>query len=795
MSLPKQYVQLDYIETNGKQCINTTITPKGDWSIEYTFARTSASTTNGALWCARGGSATSRTFSTFLINGTSLRFDYYYQTTSASTINDFDKHVVYRNKNNSYVDGVLTTTETLETFTCGNYLKFFATYTSSYTTNSGYANVKCYGIKIWDSNDELSYNFIPSMRLADGVIGLYDLLNDVFYTNGGSGTFTRGEIVDAPNNIYITNNPQKIYVEDDIELEAYFRVLWNINIDYDHSLGSASYSWLEGNNAVLVANPNDGVQFLGWYYESEPISTELSLQVEVNHDVTYEARFEPIYNVTTSVVGNGSVQFERQTNKNIIVVSVIPSANWSFEKYVVDGVEYTQTPLPLQLEHDVSIVAHFVEDDRYHISVSTNVPNGTIYVSNNDDYVGYSATLWARPIPNYVFDQWDDGNTDNPREIVVNENLTFLARYTKVAESNGIYQYRCFIKDQMALTQAPKSFMVVDSFDIKKDLMTNAKSTIKVIDLAMNVNNGDVLVLYNPKGDVLYQGVITAIQDKTITCSQMQSFYKGTWIYNTNPKTTLEEEISVLLKDYADGKMFGSSYIDPLVAQRLGGITIDFVGSTSVSLPTDTDDKGNLKYTTMDMEKFIYSLYEDYGIMFDFEINFSGTNYVHIKVPTFDSIKVGNNMYAIQNMSPIETIEETNRLIVYSANHQYRKTYVATRTGIVEEPTTTANRFDITNTKIVASDDELADLVANNLPSVMYNHRLTFDLVLKNFIYQFDEFHLGMPLDVWYGSDYYNSVLTGYEMKKASNKNVTIVSFVCGKVRQKLTQLLNLGKV
>ena len=237
----------------------------------------------------------------------------------------------------------------------------------------------------------------------------------------------------------------------------------------------------------------------------------------------------------------------------------------------------------------------------------------------------------------------------------------------------------------------------------------------------------------------------------------MQSFYKGLWVYNISPQDYLEHEIAVLLQDYADGKIYKSTYVDNLVAQRLGGITIDYVGSTIANLPSDLDDNGNEKLTQKDMEQFIYELYADYGILFDFEINFSGANYVHIKMPSFTPIKVGNNMYAITNMSPITQIEETNRLIIFAQNKTYRTTYVATKTGIVEEPSGTNNRFDITNTKIVFSDDSEEDLVAQNLPSQMYNHKLTFSLIIKNFIYEFGDFNLGGELEVWFNDDYYDS--------------------------------------
>jgi hypothetical protein len=38
-------------------------------------------------------------------------------------------------------------------------------------------------------------DFVPCYRIADSVIGMYDVVNDVFYTNNGSGTFSKGSDV------------------------------------------------------------------------------------------------------------------------------------------------------------------------------------------------------------------------------------------------------------------------------------------------------------------------------------------------------------------------------------------------------------------------------------------------------------------------------------------------------------------------------------------------------------------------------------------------------------------------
>lgn len=54
--------------------------------------------------------------------------------------------------------------------------------------NSTAGKYKLYSLKIYESGT-LVRNFIPSYRVSDDVVGLYDLVNNVFYTNSGTGTF------------------------------------------------------------------------------------------------------------------------------------------------------------------------------------------------------------------------------------------------------------------------------------------------------------------------------------------------------------------------------------------------------------------------------------------------------------------------------------------------------------------------------------------------------------------------------------------------------------------------------
>ncbi len=67
--------------------------------------------------------------------------------------------------------------------------------------------MKLYYFKMYDKR-ALIRNFVPCYRKSDNVVGLYDLVNGVFYVNKGSGAFTKGDDVIPGVKINISNNDE-----------------------------------------------------------------------------------------------------------------------------------------------------------------------------------------------------------------------------------------------------------------------------------------------------------------------------------------------------------------------------------------------------------------------------------------------------------------------------------------------------------------------------------------------------------------------------------------------------------
>lgn len=273
----------------------------------------------------------------------------------------------------------------------------------------------------------------------------------------------------------------------------------------------------------------------------------------------------------------------------------------------------------------------------------------------------------------------------------------------------------------------------------------------------------------------------------TVAGTRFNSFFSKQTSTASTDVDSLEDSFAEALKIFASGQMRDSTYTDPLVKQRLGDISIKVGTRTKGSFVTQSDDY------TCDMEDMIYSLYDKYQIMLDFDIPYSGPCSVTITKSTISSIKIGNNTNSIVDISPVTEVEETNRLIIYNEDGSYRTTYTVKSDGTREqEPISTANRFGVVNTSIVFSDDEDDALIEDNLPETMYNHKLTFNLRLlsNSNLYTYDDLILGMPLEVWKDTEYFSTVLTGRSLSKEENANVSIVAYTCGTVRTTLTEKL-----
>lgn len=340
------------------------------------------------------------------------------------------------------------------------------------------------------------------------------------------------------------------------------------------------------------------------------------------------------------------------------------------------------------------------------------------------------------------------------------------------------YNYRVFVKDCLDITSLPIANEVCLSFNIAKDLMSTSTSSFELLRMPNNIKNGDILGLVDPYGTVIYNGVINSISS-SISCRDIISVFSDQWKWHDPSQTTIEGKLKKIIED----DFVNSS--DPMISDRF---------PFSVSTTSATNGTFETQDTTyiVEFETFLRDLYNIYGVITEINVPFNGTPTIVLKQATHASVKIGNNAQIIQNMTPLTEVFETNKLMIYdSEGTTLRATYYTTPQGI----TTNANnplRLPVTKTQFIFnSDDPVDEIKQENLQEEIYNHKIEFTMLLNNGLYNFFDWELGMPIEIWCDGQYFSTLFTKYVLTKSPNVDVATVDICCGKVRNTLTEKLN----
>ena len=186
--LPTEYQEVEYIESSGTQYIDTGYKPTSNnlriaCEFEYT-ADHSASSVFGSESSGKYSIVPWGAPEFYVGSSTQLLA----QTTALNTKYALDAHAnagtltVSLNGTThsaSYSGSILTTVN------MGIFCNIIAGVASQF------CSMKLYAMYIYD-NGNLVRDFVPCYRKSDNVAGLYDLVNNVFYTNAGSGVFAVG---------------------------------------------------------------------------------------------------------------------------------------------------------------------------------------------------------------------------------------------------------------------------------------------------------------------------------------------------------------------------------------------------------------------------------------------------------------------------------------------------------------------------------------------------------------------------------------------------------------------------
>ncbi len=191
--LPKEYTQVDYIESHGEEYIDTGVNADNNLRVVLDFAYTSISLSNQNIGAIRLESGNNARYH-ILLGGspTTNRTRVFVNDNGYWAIDDDTNRHLY--DINPLIGQVLidNTSYTIPSNIKDVGLNFWLFGRNS-TSTIYLSRVKQWACQMYYEN-ELVRDFIPCYRNSDNEVGLYDLVNDTFYTNQGTGAFTYGQI-------------------------------------------------------------------------------------------------------------------------------------------------------------------------------------------------------------------------------------------------------------------------------------------------------------------------------------------------------------------------------------------------------------------------------------------------------------------------------------------------------------------------------------------------------------------------------------------------------------------------
>ena len=263
----------------------------------------------------------------------------------------------------------------------------------------------------------------------------------------GAGIYDYGTVASltaTPNENYIflcwsdgiVSNPRNVTVTGNANYKALFYLQgtpqYTITVlPNDPALGTVNGggTYPQGSTIEISATPFENVAFRSW----DDGNTDNPRSITVTGDMTFTALFEAIqpgetYTITVrsenplmgNVFGGGTYPVN-----TIINIGASPNQGFYFSGWQ-DG--DMNNPRTITVTGDAEYIASFSTNPTVTYTVTVYYDETQGFIIGAGTYnAGATASLAAIPADGYYFKKWGDGNTDNPREILVDHDIVLAA--------------------------------------------------------------------------------------------------------------------------------------------------------------------------------------------------------------------------------------------------------------------------------------------------------------------------------------------------------------------------------
>lgn len=187
--LPDGYTALSYIESNGTQHIDTGYKPNQNTRVVMDVNILATGTRPLAIFGARNEtSATNGAFVVWAYADQKFRSDFGIGSIEID-LSSSGRYTIDKNKAHITFNDMVEGTNEAATFQTSYNLALFAIIDPG-GVDKRKAHMRLYSCQVYD-NEILIRDFVPAKNSA-GIVGLYDIVGDTFYTNAGTGAFVAG---------------------------------------------------------------------------------------------------------------------------------------------------------------------------------------------------------------------------------------------------------------------------------------------------------------------------------------------------------------------------------------------------------------------------------------------------------------------------------------------------------------------------------------------------------------------------------------------------------------------------
>lgn len=421
----------------------------------------------------------------------------------------------------------------------------------------------------------------------------------------------------------------------------------------------------------------------------------------------------------------------------------------------------------------------------------------------------------------YEFESWTANGTvvsyDSEFTYIPESSVVLTPNFRKVTSLSFDQNYRVRIMPYGdGYSPRDEMWLEVLSANIVNDGVQQSASKIVCKEIPSAVHVGRAVLLYTPKGKLIYLGVINSIENNTLNCREILSMYNQSYVAKpsvlSSSNFTVTKGIDELLRLSKYSSDFNPSSIDPLLNRKLANyITVDeTLGTTidgrrdkryrflslyhdknqSCAMPMFEDTKA------INLEEYLQTLFNDFGVYV--EVRPYRSQYVIVE-PKFYRINSGltlsDNYERISDVNVTSETQEANALIVYnSGGTSLRGMYAMKEDGTVEQYSSADPdylAYQNYKANIELTDDNVQMVIAKNLTNSALNHKITFRLTLGG-LFTLDKLKVGMPVDFHTGNKLYSSVITAISFEILDNhEEITNCTITLGRVRTTLTSKLN----